>query len=171
MSKWIEAPAKCDLAPRGWRCTRKAYHVGPCAAVRLPLIARIRQSVKDFLPRSIRRIFWKISDLPFDVKRSIKFWWQRRTRGFDDSETWSLDNTLAKWLVPRLRRFKQLNICIWGPNDEDGAVTDKIIDEIVWTFEFLGSDDFYEAPPNDPRWQRYEKGLDLFRENINHLWW
>lgn len=36
------------------------------------------------------------------IKRSIKHFYQRCTRGFDDSATWSLDITMFEWLKPRL---------------------------------------------------------------------
>ena len=41
-------------------------------------------------------------------KRSLRFWWQRGTRGWDDSETWGLDGTLARFILPRLQRFKEV---------------------------------------------------------------
>lgn len=31
---------------------------------------------------------------------------QRRTRGFDETELWSLDSTLVKFLLPRLKAFR-----------------------------------------------------------------
>jgi len=39
---------------------------------------------------------------PRTWKRIVRFWWQRRTRGFDDSVCWDLQHELAKWLAPRL---------------------------------------------------------------------
>lgn len=36
-------------------------------------------------------------------RRQLTFWWQRRTRGFDDSELWSLDFTMCKFMAPRIR--------------------------------------------------------------------
>lgn len=37
-----------------------------------------------------------------DDERKIKFKQQRLERGFDDSETWNLDYTIARFIVPRL---------------------------------------------------------------------
>jgi len=39
--------------------------------------------------------------------REKKFKKQRLKRGFDDSETWSLRDTIAKFIIPRLKRFKK----------------------------------------------------------------
>lgn len=38
------------------------------------------------------------------VKRDIKYWFQRRTRGWSDDETWNLDWNFFKWVNSR---FKQ----------------------------------------------------------------
>lgn len=46
------------------------------------------------------------------TKRAIKFWWQRRTRGWDDSDTWSLDITIAQFALPRFRRYMEVNKAI-----------------------------------------------------------
>ena len=35
-------------------------------------------------------------------------WFQRRIRGWDDRDTWDLDNTMAALLLPRFRRFRKL---------------------------------------------------------------
>lgn len=40
---------------------------------------------------------------------TYKRFFQRIFRGWDDSETWNLDTSLYKWLLPRLKRFKELN--------------------------------------------------------------
>jgi len=41
-------------------------------------------------------------------KRDWKFLWQRWTRGFDDSETWVLYMPITKFILPRLKRFKEI---------------------------------------------------------------
>ena len=46
--------------------------------------------------------------------RPYWFFWQRITRGFNDSETWNLDYTIAKLVLPRLKRFKELTNGIPG---------------------------------------------------------
>lgn len=41
-----------------------------------------------------------------DDKRWDKYEQQRIERGFDDSETWSLRDTIAKFIIPRLERYQ-----------------------------------------------------------------
>jgi len=40
-----------------------------------------------------------------DDDREPKFAKQREERGFDDSETWSLGDTIARFIIPRLERY------------------------------------------------------------------
>lgn len=47
-------------------------------------------------------------------KYAIKRFFQRLFRGWDDSDTWSLDSTFFRWLAPRLQRFQELNMCYPG---------------------------------------------------------
>lgn len=44
------------------------------------------------------------------MKRRIKWFFQRRFRGFDDRELWNIDETFYKWLLPRLKVF-QMKTC------------------------------------------------------------
>lgn len=36
----------------------------------------------------------------------VKWFIQRRKRGFDDRELWSLDNSLCEWLAPRVKALR-----------------------------------------------------------------
>lgn len=38
-------------------------------------------------------------------RRHFRWWWQRRTRGFDDRELWSLDYTILEFIRPRIKAF------------------------------------------------------------------
>ena len=42
--------------------------------------------------------------------RHLRWFWQRRIRGFDDRELWSLDISLAEYIVPRLKAFRDVNV-------------------------------------------------------------
>lgn len=41
------------------------------------------------------------------LKRSIKYWLQRRTRGWSDDETWNLDCEFIKWVNSRFKKYKE----------------------------------------------------------------
>ena len=68
----------------------------------------------DELNREVERLFPRMT--PWRrLKRTVRYWWQRNTRGFDDSALWSFDLTVAGYLLPRLRRYEEL----YGPFEEE----------------------------------------------------
>ena len=56
-------------------------------------------------------IWYRTIDCLDDIFRGRKIRWfiQRRRRGFDARELWSLDYTIAKYIYPRLQAFNNLN--------------------------------------------------------------
>lgn len=99
-------------------------------------------------------------------KRSCRFFWQRITRGWDDSETWSLDYSLAKLILPRLVRFKQFRQNTIKDNEEYLADLDKMIA----AFEFLGSEERWDCYDKN-KWNEVQEGVELFAEHYTSLWW
>jgi len=114
------------------------------------------------------------------IKRAFKFFWQRRTRGFDDSELWSLDWTIVKFIHPRLKAFtKDAHLSApMHPTETDDtgfprALTTKewraILLEMLDGFEIALDDDLL-YPPEGEAGIKIERSLDLFREWFFHLW-
>jgi len=107
---------------------------------------------------------------------SKRFWlfvWQRRLRGWDDSDTWSLDWTVAKFILPRLKRFKELND--GHPNGFTEKSWDETIDKMIFAMEAvaLGTWEFHgdNADENRIYWDEVQEGLDLFGKYFMGLWW
>ena len=100
--------------------------------------------------------------------RPIKHFWQRLTRGWDDSDTWDLDSTLAWWLVPRLKRFKELT------NGYPGGLTEKkwdeILDKIICAFSLISKEQ-WDWETDKEKVRQVDEGLDLFRKWYFDLWW
>jgi len=92
---------------------------------------------------------------------------QRLERGFDVSETWSLDGTIAKFIYPRLQEFT--NECIRIQIHPDEIEFDKWINILnVMTEGFrLISQDNEKTKEED---EIIEKALDLFRKHFHDLW-
>lgn len=116
-----------------------------------------------------------------------------------NKETWNLDGTIARWIIPRLKLFKKLNIgypsCdrkIYAETKEIVDMTyeqwNNIIDEIIIAFEQIIIDPMdiaYDRNLNfknkldydiykelcEERQQKIERGLDLFKYYIQDLWW
>lgn len=95
----------------------------------------------------------------------IKHWWQRRTRGFDDSETWSLDITISEFILPRLKRFRELHDKALHPPDtlSEDEWRD-IMDKIIVAHELVISETL-------AREKEINDGLILFAKYYRHLWW
>lgn len=114
-----------------------------------------------------------------NINRTLRFWWQRRTRGWDDSETWNLDATCGRWLAPRLRRFKELTNGVpveyfKFENDEQRTTTEeadgrwhKDLDTMIAVFEWCADErNCNEEPP-----PIVQEGLELFVKRFHNLWW
>ena len=125
----------------------------------------------------MNRIKVIIEDLKFD----IKMWWQRKTRGWSDLELWNLDDTVSKWIVPRLKAFRANTIGY--PPDTEFIDWQIEIGEMIFGFEFNDSE-WYEKnvfPIKDPNekeaklreykslCKRAEDGRILFAKRFNHL--
>lgn len=104
-------------------------------------------------------------------KRDIKFWWQRVVHDFDDSETWSLDVSLAKLILPRLKRFKEITIGI--PADKNEGEWNNDLDKMIAAFEWYASEKCFDwgDPQLNKNREMADEGIKLFAENYNKLWW
>ncbi len=71
----------------------------------------------------------------FDT-RHFKWWCQRRSRGFDDRELWNLDNSLATWLLPRLKAFRDTQ-CTAIPADKFKTLAEyhRAMDDCIFMLE------------------------------------
>lgn len=96
-----------------------------------------------------------------------KHWWQRRTRGWDDSDTWNLDSTIAKFALPRLRRFKELTC--GHPGNLTAEEWDSILDDIIYGLEACILSTEGKGP--EINWKRHQRGLEFFGKWFFHLWW
>lgn len=93
---------------------------------------------------------------------------QRKERGFDDSETWSLTDTICHYIIPRLKRFKEVNNGI--PISLSEGEWNDILDQMILSFELITRDNGIRIW-NEKESEQVDKGLDLFREWLLGLWW
>lgn len=110
---------------------------------------------------------------PLKRDRYKKFKEQLNKHGFCDSETWSLDYVISKFIVPRLKRFKEIN------NGFSMSVTseewNKILDKMIFAFEWNCRDQEEEMDYNPKTWKKdlrkHEEGMKLFAKYFRDLWW
>lgn len=100
-------------------------------------------------------------------KQDIEFFFQRCWRGWDDSETFSLDFSLAKIILPRLKRFHQIK-CGY-PASMTKEEWNIILDKMIAMFEFSASEARYIADKKE--FDKHQEGLELFTKYYWHLWW
>ncbi len=100
--------------------------------------------------------------------RAVRFWWQRRTRGWDDSVTWNLDQQLAAWLAPRLRRFRELDSRS-PPYGSTADEWDAELGEMIWAAEWYAKNAYTICDVQD--WERARRGLHQVIARLGVLWW
>lgn len=131
--------------------------------------------------------------------RQRKKWLKKHRLYVDPKETWSLDVSLAKYILPRLKKFKELNNGYPGMDEVDTPEKwDEALDKMIQAFEYVIDWDEYWL--DDPRYdytdimfgdnkELYEsivenkrmedirrlaaikEGLQLFAKYYMSLWW
>jgi hypothetical protein len=110
------------------------------------------------------------------LKNRFVDWWQIKNKGYADSETWSLDYSLSKWVLPRLKHLRN-NVKSYPPNlelnpdlkiqphgvlqcgeDDKSYLTldewkDRL-DKMIYAFEFVLTEDdiIQKCYPVDFKW-------------------
>lgn len=112
----------------------------------------------DILDLNIPNVcFSHAKTLETNDKRLKKFKKQRIERGFDDSELWNLDFTIAKFILPRLKAFKE----------SGHGIELEIIDKIILAFDIKVNGNFHMT---DEEYEKWNEGIKLFSEYFNGLW-
>lgn len=122
---------------------------------------------KDIKYLGIPNVCFSLTDKK-DEKREPKFSEQRKEVGFDDTETWSLTDTISRFIIPRLKRFKVVNNGV--PHGQTEESWDMILDKMILSFELTCRDSGSRDYTDEERIQLNE-GLDLFRKYFFELWW
>lgn len=79
---------------------------------------------------------WRIHRKCCDIRRWCIRTYQRMRSGVSDEECWSLDNTFTNFILPRLKHFKKMERHTY-PSDITPEQWEKILDELIWTFEYM----------------------------------
>lgn len=103
-------------------------------------------------------------------KRSIRFLYQRLTRGWDDGDTFSLDYSLAKEILPRLKRFKEITVGDYNTASPEHQQWYDDLDKMIASFEWYGSETRWADNEFEMK-EKHQEGLDLFAKHYCGLWW
>jgi hypothetical protein len=93
---------------------------------------------------------------------------QRRERGFDNSELWSLDATIAKFIYPRIKQFRKTTVGYPG-GFESMEEWDAILAKIERAFFLVSQEENYSILCGKIA-DEIEEGLNLFSEYFLNLW-
>ena len=102
--------------------------------------------------------------LTADDKRVDEYEEQYNTRGFDDSVIWSLDYSLVKWLLPRLKRFLEISENLVNADDFHADV--KLMIE---GFELFLDEDYDDY--DETQVAKVDRSFQLLADNYKGLWW
>lgn len=108
----------------------------------------------------------KESDPRFDAFKK-----QRQDRGFDDSELWSFDCTIAGFITPRLKAFRDHAVEIGDhPGSMDYQKWIKILDDMIAGFEIYPEHFNWKQEEQEANWKKVNKALSLFTKYFYSLW-
>lgn len=91
---------------------------------------------------------------------------QRIERGFDESELWSLDVTISKFISPRLKAFRDTAGGYPGDMTENEWI--ELLDKMILAFDLHAQ---CKVSYTEEENEKIEEGLKLFAEYFGHLWY
>ena len=118
----------------------------------------------DIKKLGIPNVCFSLSDL--DYEREIVFAEQRVKVGFDDSETWSLRDTIANFIIPRLERYIEITNITTIQNNEEITDINNFLKAMKLTARDGGSFILTEEEQ-----EIFNKGINVFPKIFLGLWW
>lgn len=103
----------------------------------------------------------------------LKYFWQKRTRGWSDDELFNLDYEIAKFVLPRLKGFRA-NVVGWPSEIHRACGEDDAKAKAQWEVELDQMIKAFEIVSNggsciDSKIKEVQKGLDLFAKRFQSL--
>lgn len=112
------------------------------------------------------------------IKRNIKYWFQRRIRGWSDDECWNIDWEFIKWINSRFKQYikdaeKSIDLEYYKFNYKNQEYTQKqIINRIIkLSDEVLKIYFDYDRNLNDIILNNVNEIFDLFKMIFWYMWW
>ncbi len=135
---------------------------------------------KDYLqlsikPEALKNINFSVADEVYsqDLATREMYKQQRFEQGFDDTETWHMDRTIALFIIPRLKKFIEVNNGI--PTGETVESYDEKLNFIISAFEnYYATDKYYQSTDNEERKQLTDdvkQAVEYLSKLWFELWW
>ena len=130
---------------------------------------------KDYLQLSIKQealnnICFSVADDVYEKDPAVKETHRQRRFefGFDDTETWHMDRTMALFIIPRLKRFMEVNNGI--ANGETEQSYNEKMRFIVQAFEnYYATDKYFNSVDIEER-KKLTDDVRLAVEYLSKLW-
>jgi hypothetical protein len=130
---------------------------------------------KDYLqlsikPEALNNINFSVADDVYekDLVKKEQYRQQRFEKGFDDTETWHMDRTMALFIIPRLKRFMEVNNGI--PIGETEESYDEKLRFIITSFEnYYVSDKYFNSVDIEER-KKLKDDATLAVDYLSKLW-
>ena len=90
----------------------------------------------------------------------------RMRHGFWPNECWNLDVTFAKFILPRLKHYRDYTYAYPYPLTEDEW--DECLLRMIETFEWIASPEYYDC--DQEKTEQAQKDLELFAKYYMGLW-
>ena len=89
---------------------------------------------------------WRLYDVCRDIKHRVIAAYQVLRYGVSDRECWKLSDTFTDFILPRLKHYKKMNRAGF-PYELTEEEWEAILDEIIWTFEYMKEPDLHNPIP------------------------
>ena len=140
----------------------------------------IQNKSKDYLTLSIKlevlnNLNFSVADEVYekDLATREMYKQQRFEQGFDDTETWHMDRTIALFIIPRLKKFIELNNGI--PAGETVESYNQKLNFIISAFEnYYATNKYYESVDDVERKQLTDdvkQAVEYLSKLWFEMWW
>jgi hypothetical protein len=102
--------------------------------------------------------------------RNKAFKKQRLERGFDDSETWCLDLTIAKFIIPRLERFIEISEKVNEKSKKHETFMKNLRKSLLAFQKIVKGNGCVFALPKKEQ-DEIQKGVSFLADNLMSLGW
>ena len=113
-----------------------------------------------------------------NLKRTVKYWFQRRIRGWSDDETWNLDYSFIKWVNSRFKKYKEQAIKIIDLEFKKFTYKKKtytqleLIDKVIELSDELIEGDYWNADITTTNLEKIKNEIfDIFKLIYWSMWW
>lgn len=94
---------------------------------------------------------------------------KKKNLSIPNSEIWGLNYTLAKYILPRLKRFTE--VCCSYPCELTETEWKEILNKMIWSFQYIiKNDESNELLEIMKENEQCQEGLDLFAKHFRNLW-